>query len=468
MKESAEISADSAGREVSISPPDSQLSTGDYNYKALAPVYDTKKIESLLLFKNKSTELKPNSLHNVLAYLRFEERFNGLFRYDRFAKAVVLHKEPFWQGNEPFKIRKRIDTDIMYVESEMDKLGINSPAKIRPGIDMVARENWINPPLEYFEGLKWDGKQRLKTWLEFYLGATGDQEYLAAVGMAWLIAGVARIYDPGCKAENMLVLEGEQGLLKSTALSVMANVGKGKDEESYFCDTLSFGKIRDKDTVTISQGKLIIEFQELANLGSREIEEVKAWMSIQVDEMRMPYGHDVEKFPRQFIMAASTNESLWLRDQTGNRRFWPVKCGSIDIPALINDREQLWAEAVHMYKNKSQWWIDKASPIFAKAQDEQDLRLLEDLWARPVEQFCEWKQFVTVPDILLHFKIDVAEQNKGHQSRVIGILKRLKYSPKQKTIGGKTLRGWERTPTTAQPPIDAEATEMDQYDIPAI
>jgi len=174
----------------------------EYNYKSLAPVYDRKKIEGLLLFKTRSTELKPNSLHNVLAYLRHDERFNGLFRWDRFARAPILHREPFWQGKEPFKVRKRVDMDIMYIESEMDKMGINSPAKVRPGIDLVARENWINPPLEYFENINWDGVGRLSTWLTDYLGATGDEDYLAAVGAAWLIAGVARIFDPGCKAEN--------------------------------------------------------------------------------------------------------------------------------------------------------------------------------------------------------------------------------------------------------------------------
>ena len=462
MTESAAPSADSAGREVTLNPnDDSQLSTGDYNYKALAPIYERAKIESLLLFKTKSTDLKPNSLYNVLLFLRHDERFNGLFRWDRFSRAPILHKEPFWQGGEPFKVRKRIDTDIMYIESEMDKLGINSPAKVRPGVDIVARENWINPPLEYFENIKWDNKPRLQTWLQYYLGATGDTDYLAAVGMAWLVAGVARIYTPGCKAENMLVLEGHQGTQKSTALRVLATIGKGCDEESYFCDTVSFSKIYDKDTTMIlHSGKLIVEFQELAKLGSREIEEVKTWMSIQEDMIRLPYGHDVEMYPRQFIMAGTTNESHYLKDDTGNRRFWPVKCGNIDIAALKNDREQLWAEAVWMYKNKAQWWIENSSPVFSAAKLEQDLRFIEDLWAQPIESYVEWKQFVTVPDILLHFKIETAEQNKGHQQRVVGVLKRLGYKPKKKSVGGKDVRGWERI-TPAPVILEPEFSEME-------
>lgn len=451
------LAADSGGGVITPGS-NSQTSTGDFNYKSLAPIYDRAKLESILKFKSKSTDLKPNSLHNVLAYLRHDEKFNGLFRWDRFARAPILHREPFYQGGEPFKVRKRTDTDVYYIESEMDKLDINSPAQVRKGVDIVAKENWINPPLEYFETIKWDGKERLATWLQYYLGAEGDEEYLAAVGMAWLIAGVARIYKPGSKAENMLVLEGPQGAKKSTALKVLATIGSGSDEESYFCDTISFAKMYEKDTTMIlHSGKLIVEFQELAKLGSREIEEVKTWMSIEKDMIRLPYGHDVEMYDRQFIMAGTTNESHYLKDDTGNRRFWPVKCGNIDIAALTHDREQLWAEAVWRYKNKAQWWIENSSPIFAKAQIEQDLRYIEDLWAQPIENYVDWKMFVTVPEILLHFKIDIAEQNKGHQQRVVGVLKRLGYKPKTRRVGGKVSRGWERTTETNDIP-DAEIT----------
>ena len=101
--EPAPVGADSAGREVTLTPnSDSQLSTGDFNYKSLAPIYDRVKIESLLRFKNKSTDLKPNSLHNVLTYLRHDERYNGLFRWDRFARTPIFHKKPFLQGNQTF------------------------------------------------------------------------------------------------------------------------------------------------------------------------------------------------------------------------------------------------------------------------------------------------------------------------------------------------------------------------------
>ncbi len=429
--------------------PDDLVPIGIETQK-ISPPFDDKKISNTLLWKKYPSELdegkmEPNSIHNMLVFLRHKPKYLGIFRYDRFAQRTILHKCPFWEDERTFKVRKITDNDIRYMTCSMERDKLSpSEQKLGGCIELVAKENWINPPLEYFERIKWDGVPRIKTWLIKYLGAQGEKDYISAVGMAWLIAGVARIYDPGCKAENMLVLEGEQGAMKSTALSIMANVGVGEDEESYFCDTLTFADIRDKDSVLKLQGKLIVEFAELASLGSREIEEVKSWMSTQFDEIRKPYGRETEKFPRQFILAGSTNESLWLKDQTGNRRFWPVKTGKIDIHGLKNDREQLWAEAVLMYKNKSTWWLDKHSPIWSQAETEQDMRLLEDIWVVPVEEYVDRRDFVTVPDILSNFGINVADQNRGQQARVISILKRLKFQPNNKWINSKTVRGWAK------------------------
>lgn len=428
----------------------------------IAPAFDDKKTNNSLIWKKYPSELdegklEPNSLHNILVFLRHKEKYNGLFRYDRFAQRTILHKCPPWEESRTFKVRKITDIDIRYVSAMLER----EPGKISPSeqkvggcIELVAKENWINPPLDYFQSLKWDGTQRIKNWLFKYLSAQGERDYITAVGMAWLVAGVARIYEPGCKAENMLVLEGEQGAMKSTALSIMANVGNGSDEESYFCDTLTFADIRDKDSVLKLQGKLIVEFAELASLGSREIEEVKSWMSTQFDEIRKPYGRETEKFPRQFILAGSTNESLWLKDQTGNRRFWPVRVGKVLIHELKMDREQLWAEAVHMYKEKSTWWLDKTSAIWGKAEVEQDMRLLEDIWAVPVEEYTDRRPFVTVPDILSNIGISVSDQNRGHQARVISILKRLKFHPGNKWLGGKTVRGWAKEVKEEEIPFD--------------
>ena len=429
----------------------------------LTPVFDDKKISNSLIWKkwpsdSDAGKLEPNSLFNILVYMRHKPKYQGLFRYDRFAGRVILAKEPFWWSDGRFRVREIRDCDTSYMVASMEKDNLApSGAKVREAIEVCAHENWINPPLDYFNRLQWDGVKRLDKWLSYYLGAEGDQAYLSAVGMAWLIAGVARIYDPGCKAENMLVLEGNQGLLKSTALNVLANVGRGADEESYFCDTLSFDQIADKDSVLKMQGKLIIEIPDLAGLGSREIEAVKAWMSVQTDEIRVPYGREMAKFPRQFILAGSTNESHWLKDQTGNRRFWPVRCGKIDIEALKADREQLWAEAVAMYKNKAQWWIGRDNPVWKNAQIEQADRLLEDVWYEPIGKFVRNVNFITVAEIFYLLKIDIKDQNAKHQQQIIRVLKQLGFERDKQRVGGEPKSGWGRKSNV----IDAEVTEFD-------
>lgn len=435
----------------------------------LSPTFDDKKINNSLMWKKWPSEmdagkLEPNNMHNILVFLRHHEKYLGLYRHDRFAGRVILRKEPFWQFllGEKFRVTEVRAEHVDYMEASMAKDGLAANGdKIHRAIYTVAKENWINPPLEYFENLRWDKVSRLSKWLQNYLGAEGDSEYLSAVGMAFLIAGAARIYQPGCKAENMLVLEGKQGVMKSTALSVLANIGRGEDEESYFCDTLGFDQIGEKDTVLKTKGKLIIEIPDLAGLGNREIEAVKAWMSVQHDEIRVPYGKDMEKFPRQFILAGSTNESHWLKDQTGNRRFWPVKCGKINIYALKEDREQLWAEAVHLYKNKAIWWIGRDNPVWEKTEIEQTDRLQEDIWYQPIQRFVKGSDFVTVREILESFKIEVKDQTQRHQRQVSDILKRLGYVSKKKRLSIGMVSGWERE--AAEPSFIPETAEEIEF-----
>lgn len=442
-------------------PFDIQIESGK-----LSPVFEDKKVSNTLLWKKWPSEmdngkLEPNSLHNILVFMRHKPKYAGLFRYDKFAGRIILYKEPFWHSDGQFRIRELWDADISYITASMEKEGLSpTGAKVHEAINVVARENWIDPPIEYFNSLKWDGVKRNENWLKKYLGATGPDSYLSAIGTAFTIAIVARQFDPGCKAENMLVLEGTQGLLKSSALRALADVGRGKDRESYFCDTLSFDQLKDKDSVLKMQGKTIIEIPDLAGLDAYEIEDVKARMSIEVDEIRVPYGREMAKFPRRFVWAGSTNETHWLKDQTGNRRFWPVDCGKIDIESLRNDASQIIAEAVYLYKNKEKWWIGRDDPLWKTVEEQQDMRLLEDIWATPVEKYLDSRKFVTINEVLDGIGIKISDQKKGHQKQIIGILKKAGYkaSKKWNAITLKQDRGWERINDNI---VDAEYEEVE-------
>lgn len=432
------------------------------------PVFDSAKFNGFLRWKSypsetKTGRLEPNSLANILVFLRHHPEYNGLFRFDKFSRRTLVYNCPHWEDEEKFVVRKISDTDYNYLEEKFERLGLApSPNKIIAAIDMVARENWIHPILDYFEKIKWDGQSRLCSWLRLRLDAKEQSpEWLSAVGTMFFISAVARQYQPGCKAENMMVLEGPQGMGKSTALAVIANLPTGRHHEDiYFCDTLTFSQIQEKDAVLKLQGKLIVEFAELAKLGSREMEEIKAWMSSSVDEIRKPFGRESDPFPRQFIFAGTTNEHAWMRDSTGGRRFWPVKCGlHFDIPGLKDDIEQLWAEAVHLYKNGARWWIEKNDPLWETAKFEQSIRFMGDVWAEPVLRLANQRKVIKIHELLKDMGLDTYKQTKRESDRVSSILESNGWVNKtyfDRELR-KTTRGWHN-------PLLLPAPEQEQED----
>ena len=175
----------------------------------------------------------------------------------------------------------------------------------------------------YLQGLLWDGVERLDRWLSTYLGAE-DTDYSRAVGSRWLISAVARIFQPGAKADCCLILEGPQGIRKSTALRTIAG--------EYFTDELA--DLGSKDAAMQTRGVWIIELSELDNLSHAEVARIKAFMSRTTDRFRPPYGMRLVESPRQCVFAGTVNHGTYLRDETGGRRFWPVVCGRIDVEGL--------------------------------------------------------------------------------------------------------------------------------------
>ncbi|MDP2185378.1 MAG: virulence-associated E family protein, partial [Xanthomonadales bacterium] len=197
------------------------------------------------------------------------------------------------------------------------------------------------------------------------------------VGALWLISAVARIFRPGVKADHMLILEGPQGARKSTAIKVLAG-------EEWFTDELP--ELGSKDAAIHMQGIWIVEIAELDAIGRAEVSRIKAFLTRTTDRFRPPYGRYTVEVPRQCVFAGTVNPDTYLRDETGNRRFWPLRCGTIDIAALARDRDQLWAEALHRFREGAIWWIDDAA-LLADAREAQDQRYQADAWDARIDRW---------------------------------------------------------------------------------
>lgn len=296
-----------------------------------------------------------NDVVNLITILSYDPRWKGVLRFDEFAQVLRFTRQPPWHpddappGNQVGMAWS--DSDTVRLDLWLRRnWGLDvSTQRVHEAVYVVGRRDCVSPLADYLESLKWDGVARLDTWLSTYLGV--DQtDYSRSAGRKWLISAVARGYKPGCKVDTLLVLEGPQGKGKSTALRMLV------PDPTWFSDTPI--PIGEKDAYVGLRGKWIIELAELASLKKADLDRAKAFFSAPIDSYRPPYGREQVSVPRTCIFAGTVNLGEYLTDSTGARRFWPVRVGTIDLQGLVNDRDQLWAEAVYEYKA----WVNRGSP----------------------------------------------------------------------------------------------------------
>jgi putative DNA primase/helicase len=285
-------------------------------------------------------ELK-NTLTNMALIIKYDPALNGIY-YNQLRDGVDTDENVPWKRLKT-GWNKTDDASLAgYIDAHYK---LYSPGKLRDAALKVAVERARHPIREYLKGLpEWDGVKRLDTLLITYLGAE-DSEYVRAVTRKALVAAVARVTEPGIKFDQMLVLNGAQGIGKSTLFSKLGG--------QWFSDALSIADMRDKTAAEKLQGYWIVEIGELAGIKKVDEETLKSFLSRQDDKYRAAYGYAVEDHPRQCIIVGSTNKTTgFLRDLTGNRRFWPVKVPGSDglKPWDLKDVDQIWAEALVRYK----------------------------------------------------------------------------------------------------------------------
>lgn len=298
-------------------------------------------------------------------------------------------------------------------------------------VGLVADAHRYHPIRAWLDGLKWDQVPRLSHWLRNFVGAP-DDEYTRSIARWWPISAVARIYKPGCKVDHMIILEGAQGIKKSTILEALV------PERSYFRDTPI--DLTNKDSFGALRGKWIIEWSELDALSKADFRRVKAYVSSAVDSYRPPYARRDIDAPRQCVFAGTTNERQYLSDPTGNRRFWPVPCSFADVEGLSSVRDQLWAEAVYLFANGAQWWPSTVESDQATAEA-QEARRRVDPWEDSLTSWLTGRTDVTVNEALLHLCVPLERRQVADGTRVGGILARLGWIPMRRP-GGNRERYW--------------------------
>lgn len=387
-----------------------------------------------------------SNLANLILTLRHAPAWQGVLGFDEFSARVVVRKYPPW-GWEPADLPWTDHHDLLTRVWFQTKDMKPAAGDVGRAVQAAARHNPFHPIRDFLNPLVWDGVPRADTWLIEHFHVD-DTPYSRAIGPRYLISAVARVFRPGCKVDHMLVLEGPQGKSKSEALRTLAV------NDAWFVDRLSH--VANKDASQETQGAWIIEIAEMDALIRAAASAQKSFISRRYDRFRLPHGKHVMRFDRQCVFAGTINppeNGRYLRDKTGSRRFWPLTCrGTINLVALEQARDQLWAEAVFRFKAGQPWWLETAA-LEALATTEQELRQVIDPWTDPIVDWLGDRTTTTASEVLEHV-LGIAPGKRGHahasMMRVSTILKGLKFKRVRTRTGDQRENRYVREPASSK------------------
>lgn len=376
--------------------------------------------------------LKP-TLKNALLIIENDMELTGRIHMDEFRHQIITSDVlPFRKS-----IGQWVDTDTIELAAYMDN-GYKAAFKTsmaHEAVLAIARRKAINELRDYlFDcAAKWDGVERVHHFFADYYDAD-DTEYTRSVSANFLISCVARVLTPGCPADNMVVIEGAQGIGKTRSLRAIAG------QDWYMEVSTEWGS---KDFFQSLRGKWICEVGELSAIRRSQIERVKQILTSTHDNYRPAYGRFSEDFPRSNIFVGTTNEDRYLIDSTGNRRFWPILARTADFKRIALMRDQIWGEAVVRFRRGESWWVVPEE----ETKFQQEMRYDEDVWAEHIAIWIVGRDEITMAEVLDGaLKIEPNRQDRASQMRCASIVKRLGFRKVVTKEKGRSAKVWRRIP----------------------
>lgn len=398
---------------------------------------------------------KLKTINNVIAFLKTDPDLIDLYKLNLFTGNIELSRPPVWEKDrDPGSLLTDDDIIMLKCHLSMKYHWDVTTASLYEGVVFAAKECAYHPVKNYLNSLVWDKTPRINRWLIEYAGCD-DNDYVRAVSQKFLLAAISRIMKPGCKFDHMVILEGAQGIGKSTMCGVLG--GEWYKELSLFAE-------RDKDTVDAMRGVWIAEVSELANFKRAEVEGVKAFISRQVDRVRLSYARLTQNFPRQCVFLGTINpdDEGYLKDKTGNRRFWPVACTKSDFNGLALVRDQIWAETYATFKNGG-FKLYMEGEQLTQAMNAQKEREITEPWTETIESWLSVPANSSGPHTSMEIalgalELDPAKVGQWEKTRIAQAMKEIGWVRKEVRVSTKKtmkkyfkkdeetidMPGWER------------------------
>lgn len=335
-------------------------------------------------------------VHNFEIVMDKDDRFAGKIRFNEFAQQLYLCGNVPWEKEDNCRAWSSHDDSALFSLIQAD-YGLKSRQDFADALKNVSMRNKFHPVRELLDSLTWDGKEHIRSLLPEYLGAE-DSDYTYQVMRLWMLGAVSRVYKPGSKFDYTIILQGSQGIGKSTFLKLMAL------DDSWFNDSLD--SLDSDKAVQSLTGSWIIELAELKSLARTAggVESVKRFLTATQDKYRIPYERRADTFYRQCVFAGTTNKDDFLQDETGNRRFLIVQTGvkkpskSLFVPEIMDTIKLAWAEAVHIWKNeKPQLILPEA--YMQEAKELQEANMADDGKRGIIQEYLEGKTQVCAREI---------------------------------------------------------------------